>query len=273
MTTHEPRRWTESVLPPEESGTSWELFHENSKMNRYGAFLSDEEVVRRMRLMPESLTYDSYPVFPLPEAAAPIDTPVDVAIRSRTSARRMAPAQVGLDRLATILRLASGVTRSNEGTVYPRPFRTTPSGGALYPIEMYVFAFHVTGLPEGVYHYHPARDVLHQLRAGDERERLAAALVQTNIAFDASFVLAFTAVMDRSIFKYGDRGYRFILLETGHMAQNVNLAAVGLGLGCVNLGGFFESHVDALLGIDGIGHSTLYLAAVARQLPDDAGVG
>ena len=62
-------------------------------------------------------------------------------------------------------------------------------------------------------------------------------------------VVFITAMFQRSIFKYRNKGYRFCLLEAGHVAQNMNLAATGLGMGVIDLGGFFDRRVDALLGL------------------------
>jgi SagB-type dehydrogenase family enzyme len=69
-------------------------------------------------------------------------------------------------------------------------------------------------------------------------------------------------MFERSTFKYGERGYRFVLLEAGHVAQNLSLTACALGMGCVNIGGFFDRKVDELLELDGLHQSTIYMAGV-----------
>jgi SagB-type dehydrogenase family enzyme len=74
-----------------------------------------------------------------------------------------------------------------------------------------------------------------------------------------------TAVFERSVFKYGDRGYRFVLLEAGHVGQNLSLVANGLGLGAVSVGGYFDRKIDGLLGIDGLNHSTVYIISLGRN--------
>jgi SagB-type dehydrogenase family enzyme len=75
-------------------------------------------------------------------------------------------------------------------------------------------------------------------------------------------MLFITAQFERSLFKYRDRGYRFILLEAGHVAQNMNLAATALGLGSVDIGGYFDRQADELLGLDGLTHSTIYMVGI-----------
>jgi SagB-type dehydrogenase family enzyme len=169
---------------------------------------------------------------------------------------------LGLRDLATLLHYAYGVSRDNVGTVWPRPFRTVPSGGALYPLEIYFHSRHIAGLDAGLYHYYPPDHSVALLSAGDLVSDIAPCLVQQNIGHDATVVFFITAMFERSTFKYGDRGYRFVLLEAGHVAQNMSLVANGLRLGSMNIGGFFDRSVDDFLGLDGVTHSTVYLVAV-----------
>lgn len=81
----------------------------------------------------------------------------------------------------------------------------------------------------------------------------------------SSLLVFITAMFERSIFKYGDRGYRFVLLEAGHAAQNLNLVSNALGLGSLNIGGFFDREMDDFLGLDGITHSTIYMVAIGKK--------
>lgn len=106
------------------------------------------------------------------------------------------------------------------------------------------------------------------MKPGDATQRLSEYLAQTNIAFETSAIFFITALFDCSIFKYGDRGYRFVLLEAGHVAQNINLVATALELGCGNVGGFFDRQIDDWLGLDGVTHSTLYLVGIGKKLPE-----
>jgi SagB-type dehydrogenase family enzyme len=88
-------------------------------------------------------------------------------------------------------------------------------------------------------------------------------------AAEASVVLVLSAVCARSTAKYGDRGYRYLLLEAGHVAQNVVLAATGLGLGVVNLGGFLDDELSGLLKLDPESETVLYGAAVGQPSSAD----
>jgi SagB-type dehydrogenase family enzyme len=118
-----------------------------------------------------------------------------------------------------VLRSAYGITHDQRALGYPRAFRAAPSAGALYPLELYFYNGHCIGFPSGLYHYNPVDDNVRLLRAGDLTRQLASALVAENLATDAALIIFITAVFGRTVFKYGDRGYRFILLEAGHVAQ------------------------------------------------------
>lgn len=256
--------WRTAHIPPNPDGEAWELYHENSKTNRYDAPIPNEEVRRHMLELWPSLPYEGYPTVELPPPE-PIERGLSEVILGRHTARSLAPAQLSLAQLSSLLHFSYGQTRDMTGQGYPRPFRVVPSGGALFPLEIYFHTSRVTGLAAGWYHYSAAGNVLHSLRAGDDSRRLAEALVQQNLALDASVVFVISAMFNRSTFKYRERGYRFALIEAGHVVQNLCLTSQALGLGVVPIGGFLDREVDALLALDGLLHSTLYMAAVGEE--------
>lgn len=243
-------------------------FIESSKTGPHDDFPSQELIVERMIGLLDSFSYDGYPATPLPPPAR-IDAAFSDVVATRVSARFLLPEQLDMPQLAALLHHAYGITRSNEGTGFTRPFRSAPSGGGLYPLEIYFHSKRVTGLAPGIYHYNPARNEVRLLCAGDQTVRLAEGLVpfQSNIAHDASVIFMLTAVFERSAFKYATRAYRFILLEAGHVAQNINLVATGLRLGCLNVGGYYDRAIDRLLGLDGVAQSTIYMVAVCKADP------
>jgi SagB-type dehydrogenase family enzyme len=244
-----------------------EQFLESSKLGRHDDFPSQDVIIARMLELLESLRYDGYPATPLPSPAQ-IDSQLSEVITARVTARFMEPQQIAMPQLAALLHYAYGLTRSNEGTVFTRPFRVAPSGGGLYPLEIYFHSKHVGGLAPGLYHYNPTENHVCLLREGDQTTRIANGLVefQNNLAFDSSIIIFLTAIFERSTFKYSTRGYRFILLEAGHVAQNINLVATGLGLGCLNVGGYYDRAIDELLGLDGVAQSTIYMVCVGKGL-------
>lgn len=181
------------------------------------------------------------------------------AVAARRSRRSFADRPLELGLLATLLDTGYGVTGTIEGT--SQALRTVPSGGALYPLELYVVSHRVEGLELALYHYDPLRHGLELLAPLDTPVGSELSPYGAPLAGSAA-VVAVTAMFWRSRFKYGPRAYRFALMEAGHVGQNVLLAAAALGLDALPVGGFYDRKVDALLGVDGIFEATLYLVPV-----------
>jgi SagB-type dehydrogenase family enzyme len=161
-----------------------------------------------------------------------------------------------------LLWAAQGITREavNWG------FRAAPSAGALYPVETYMSSQNISDLEPGLYHYSPPEHALELLKEGDFRGRLAEAALDQDFIAGAGVVFCWTAVFARSAWKYAERAYRYVYLDAGHIAQNVALAAVALGLGSCQIAALYDDEVNALLGVDGVEESILYLTAVGRPL-------
>ena len=119
----------------------------------------------------------------------------------------------------------------------------------------------VGGLEPCLYHFQATAGLLQRLRPLPADE-LAGAFVQPDVIASAAAVILVTAVFERTTFKYAERGYRFALIEAGHVAQNIDLIATALRLPTVNLGGFFDRELEALLDIDGVEHSVVYAVAI-----------
>lgn len=208
------------------------------------------------------------PTLPLPPPALP-DGGFDRLIRSRHSCRQFRPDELPLGALSTLLYAGYGVlgARDLDGEFLERP---VPSGGALYPLELYVLAQRVGGLPGGAWHYVPLGHLLervhdHELPALFTSEMF---LGQAYLA-QAAAIIVITSVVERSLWKYEDRGYRYILLEAGHVAQNLNLCAAGLELGALNLGGFFDRDVLGILRAEERTEIALYGVAIGRPATTD----
>ena len=118
----------------------------------------------------ETLPYAGRRQLPLPPPLETCQAPLLDTIRRRVSARAMTRTEIALDALATLLYAGYGVTRDNAGTAWPRPFRTVPSGGALYPLEIYLHAASVGGLTAGLHHYDPGKHLLHELLDRDQTD-------------------------------------------------------------------------------------------------------
>jgi SagB-type dehydrogenase family enzyme len=139
--------------------------------------------------------------------------------------------------------------------------RPVPSGGGLYPLELYVLVAAVNGIDRGVYHFHPFRSRLNRLDSLDWNA-VRDALAAPDVFERAAALLVVTGMFSRTRFKYGPRGYRFALLEAGHLGQNAVLAATDLGLPALPIGGFFDRRLDAIVGADGLDEACLYTIAL-----------
>ena len=229
-----------------------------------------------MREIPESRgpeppfkEYLDAPVFPLPEALR-LAAGLHDAIDGRVSCRRFRQEPLKLLELATLLKVAYGVQGRRflgDAEFMERP---VPSGGGLYPLELYVLIRRVESLEPGVYHYSALHHVLEQIRCMQLPGPFTSNLFmgQSYLA-NAPAIVLLAAVIERSLWKYGDRGYRYILLEAGHTAQNLNLAAAATGLGSLNLGGFFDHDMGRVLGLDLEQEIPLYGVALGIPATDD----
>ena len=182
---------------------------------------------------------------------------------SRRSRRAYGDGSLDLGSIASLLQAAYGETGAVPGT--PQALRSAPSGGALYPLELYLAGQRVDGLEVALYHYDPLRHGLELLRPlGPAGEGGALTPYPELLADSAAFVVV-TAMLWRSRFKYGPRAYRFALLEAGHVAQSFLLAAEALGLASTPIGGFYDRLADAFVGVDGLYETTLYMLPVGRR--------
>ncbi|MCK8519023.1 SagB/ThcOx family dehydrogenase [Methanoculleus sp. 7T] len=177
----------------------------------------------------------------LPAPLSGGDVPVEEALRERRSVRVYAEVPLTPADVGQILWAAQGVTDE-------RGYRTAPSAGALYPLEVYVVAGDVMDLEPGVYHYRPGEHLLVPTAGGDRRAALQAAVNQTSVG-EAPATVVIAAVPTRTTAKYGERGMRYVFMEAGHAAENVYLQAEASNLGTVTIGAFDDGEVRDVLGL------------------------
>jgi SagB-type dehydrogenase family enzyme len=183
---------------------------------------------------------------------------LDKMLRQRKSIRDYQDRPISKGQLAYLLWASTGIQRLEDGY----EFRTAPSAGALYPIETYVVANNVKTLEPGVYHYAIQSHQLELLQQRDLRRQIAAAALGQGMCATAAAVFIWTAVFERCKWKYGQRAYRYIYLDAGHIAENLALAAVSLNLGTCEIGALYDENVNAIIGINGSEESTICMAAV-----------
>jgi len=193
----------------------------------------------------------------LPEPRKDGDVSVEQSMLHRRSTRSYSGEPLTLTEVSQLLWAAQGITS-------PGGYRTAPSAGALYPLELYIVVGNVEGLEAGIYKYEPTGHELNLLVGSDFRSKLAsAALSQSSVATGAMSIV-FTAVYDRTTVKYGDRGIRYVHIEVGHAAQNLCLQAVALDLGAVTVGAFSDGSVAKLLDLPD-DETPLYIIPVGRK--------
>lgn len=183
---------------------------------------------------------------------------LDAAIRARKSVREFAATPIGLGQLSYLLWASAGVQRTEHGYA----FRTAPSAGALYPIETYLVVNDVGGLEQGLYHYAVASHQLERLQLGDFHEAVAAAALGQGMCAAAPVVFVWSAIFERSKWKYRQRAYRYVYLDAGHIAENLALATVSLGLGSCQIGALFDDECNRLFDLDGVQESVIYMSVV-----------
>jgi SagB-type dehydrogenase family enzyme len=210
---------------------------------------------------PPRIFYKEYPRF---EAMDLPDEPVDDGLercwRARNSQREFRDEELPLTDLAAALRSCRILEDER-----PLQRRTYPSAGARFPIEIYVAAFQVEGLQQGLYHYKIRTNQLETLWPAEldsRRETILSPFIDR-----APAALILTSVLSRPEVKYGHKAYNFSLLEAGHMAQNIQLASAARGLGSCGVGGYVDHDIAALLDLTEE-EIPLYVIAIGRPAPD-----
>jgi SagB-type dehydrogenase family enzyme len=193
----------------------------------------------------------------LPQPRYDSDVSLEETLVKRRSVRDYTREPLALEEVSQIVWAAQGISSDRGG-------RTSPSAGALYPLEVYLIVGNVKGLAAGVYRYMPKGHELVMVSEGDIRAALAdAALGQSPVKYGAVDIVL-TSVYDRTTKKYGDRGIRYVLIEIGHVAQNICLQATAMELGSVMIGAFHDDEVKGLLKLPKE-EDPLYIIPIGRQ--------
>jgi SagB-type dehydrogenase family enzyme len=185
-------------------------------------------------------------------------------LHARRTHREFARGKLSLENISRLLQTTWGVQGYFQTNVFGKlPYKTSPSGGARHPGEVYLMALRVDGLERGTYHYHPRDNRLARLPAKATPGRASAYCADQPYVATAGALFIMTAVFARTMWKYGRaRAYRVVLLETGHLCQTFCLTATRLGLAPFSTAALKDSLIEKDLGIDGISESVLYVAGV-----------
>ena len=200
----------------------------------------------------------------LPPARAFPDSEFIRVLTTRRTHRRFSRQEVTLEAVSQLLSLVWGVTGYLHSPIFGNlPIKTSPSGGARHPGEVYLMALRVKGLRTGLYHYHPARHHLRRISKNATREAASLYCARQGYPRNAAALFLMTAVFRRTMWKYGHaRAYRVVLLDAGHLCQTFCLVATWLGLAPFCTAALKDTLIEEDLGIDGISESVLYVAGV-----------
>ena len=203
-------------------------------------------------------------IIPLPPREAWNVPPCDLqeAIGNRRSVRDFGKEPLSLDELALLLWATQGVREvPHEAAV----LRTVPSAGCRHPFETYLAVLTVTGLESGIYRYLPLEHALEQIReANDLPARLSAATHGQRFAGLAAVTFIWTALPERTEWRYAEASYKVIALDAGHVCQNLYLACQAVGCGTCAIAAYNQTLLDELLGVDGSDEFAVYLAPVGK---------
>lgn len=280
MSSSSPRTYDE--IDPAPRWPASRLYHENSKLTPRRAEALQEQIALFAAdsggAPPGQSRYPSRPQTALPRAKRRLFGPrLDDALSGRRSQRGpFASRPLLLTELGALLDLSVGARRQApskdvKGETPPaetRDLRTFPSAGALYPVEVYVATLACASVERGIHHYDPVKHALARLSPCPAKGDLERMILADNLWSGAAAALIFTGVFERTQAKYGERGYRFVLLEAGHAAQNVLLCAQSLGLAAAPIGGFCEDALGAAMGLDREKESPVYAVLLGgRAVP------
>jgi len=208
---------------------------------------------------PRFKTYPDAERIALPDPRGYRGLSLEEVVEVRRSIRDYAADPLSMEQISRLLHAAQGITASRLG------FRATPSAGALYPIELYPIVHAVAGLEPGIYHYAVQEHEVEQVEAGDFRGATTRAGLGQSFLGQAGACLVLSAVFQRTRWRYRERTYRYVMLEAGHVVQNVYLAAASMGLGACAVGAFLDDALNELLGLDGAEEAALYVVSVGQM--------
>jgi len=202
------------------------------------------------------------PVLPLPPPDIRPECYVTDAIEGRRSVRKYSDEPLELSELSWLLWATQGVQRVIRDGI--ATFRTVPSGGARHPFETYLFINDVTGIDPGLYRYLPVDHALARIGDRVDPARVTEGCHGQVFAGECPVCFAWSAIPYRTEWRYGPVSHKVILLDAGHVCQNLYLACTALGLGTCAIGAYDQKKMDSLLSLDGNDELVVYVAPVGR---------
>lgn len=206
-------------------------------------------------------TYPGSEKIQLPKISSPPKGSLHEALVKRKSTRRFADSPMTAQSLSYLVWASTGISRTQQGY----QFRTAPSAGALYPIETYLSVRNVSDIAPGIYHYAIADHALELLQPGDFSADVTRAALDQQMCSAAAAVFIWTALFQRSKWKYKQRAYRYVYLDAGHIAENLALAATILNLASCHIAAIYDDEANQIVDVDGTEESVIYMTAVGNK--------
>ncbi len=179
-------------------------------------------------------------------------------LKKRRSVRRYSTKPLTLQQISQMLWAVQGITENTH------ELRTTPSAGALYPIDTYLAVNNVEELKPGIYHHAVKSHELEVLEEGDRSAQTCRSALDQGMAGSAPVVFLWSSVFRRSVWKYKERGYRYVYMDVGHVGQSMVTAAAAIRLASCLIGALYDDEANGLLGLDGEEESVLYMCSVGH---------
>jgi len=179
-------------------------------------------------------------------------------LKNRQSRRNFCSTPLTQEEISTLLYYSAGLRQTH---FFSSNRRFYPSAGARYPLETYLITIN-SEIPKGIYHYNVRSHILEKFSSFNK--------LSLDCYFDQSFIkrsgaiIILSAVFKRTVIKYGQRSYRYIFIEAGHLGQNLSLIATSLGLKSCAIGSFFDEEINRLFDIDGVKESSIYCFALGK---------
>lgn len=188
------------------------------------------------------------------------------AIEQRRSLRKYSEAALELEELSFMLWASNWARDFRSNDRIEITLRNVPSAGARHPFETYLLINKVKGLKPGLYYYHPIKHCLALISETDDiQQKVFEGCFRQEMVKESAVTFIWTAVPYRTTWRYGQRGYRYLYLDAGHVGQNLHLAAEAVSCGACMIGAFLDELMNETLEVDGTNEFVIYIAAVGKK--------
>lgn len=229
--------------------------------------MSESMQRRGLTQPPLEYMYDSSrELIKLPAANELPQFPIDlkIAVEQRKTLRNYQPIALTLAEMTYLLWFTQGVKEINNNKITKR---TVPSAGARHAFETYLLINRVDGISPGLYRYLALEHALLPLSFGQEiTQSVTAACLEQQQISSSAITFIWVAIKDRMYWRYGERGYRYLHLDAGHVCQNLCLGAEAIGSGVCAIAAFDDDQLNTVLELDGENRFVIYLGSVGKKL-------